>query len=492
MMNVSMPMSETGKSDTDPGNEVGGHTVGHGQSPMVRASTARDVSAAVSAAESAFAHWAATPASERRDLLYDAAAVVESRVDEFADAMASETGGTRAWAAANVKVAAGNMRLAAGMAQLPIGDLLSTDRAGEWSLAVRQPVGVVAAITPWNAPLILSVRGVVVPLAVGNTVVLRPSEEAPITSGLFLAEALRDAGLPDGVLNVVVNELPDAPQVIEALIADPRVRRVNFTGSTRVGRIIGALAGKHLKPALLELGGKNPAIVCEDADIEQAASAIAYARFMNSGQICLSIDRVILHTSIAQRFTEELVERVSGLAGGSGGEAGPILAPLVNQRAVDRVTGLVADAVARGAKLVAGGTQANGRFFPPTVLADVTPEMRIYHEEAFGPVACLFTVPDDEAAITLANDTEYGLTSAVFTGDGARGLAMGRRLLHGCTHINSHTIKEDAEAPIGGIKDSGYGSFGGRYGLEFFTQNRWITVPEQALPTARGSVSWPR
>lgn len=455
---------------------------GVGRFPVVRAATAEDVSGAVDAAQGAFVRWAATPASERRDLLYAAAALLEVRGEAFAQAMAAETGGAAAWAAANVRVTAGNMRLAAGMAQMPVGELVATERPGEWSFAVRQPAGVVAAITPWNAPLILCARGVMVPLALGNTVVLRPSEEAPITSGVFLAEVLRDAGLPDGVLNVVVNERADAPQVIEALVADPRVRRVNFTGSTRVGRIVGALAGKHLKPALLELGGKNPAIVCDDADIEQAASAIAYARYMNSGQICLSIDRVILHESIAQRFTDALVAKVAAVAGSDGTRPGPVMSPLVNQDAVDRVTGLVNDAVAHGAEILAGDEHADGRFFPPTVLAGVTPEMRIYREETFGPVACLFTVADDEAAIALANDTEYGLTSAVFTGDAARGLAIGRRLLHGCTHINSHTIKEDAEAPIGGLKDSGFGSFGGRYGAEFFTQTRWITVPEQTLP----------
>jgi acyl-CoA reductase-like NAD-dependent aldehyde dehydrogenase len=458
-------------------NDMAG-TTGLDLDRRFHAATAEDVRAPIDAAQEAFARWAATPAGERRDLLYAAAALLETRAGAYAEAMAAETGGATEWAAVNVKVTAGNMRLAAGMAQQPTGELVSTQRPGEWSFALRQPVGVVAAITPWNAPLILNARGIMVPLALGNTVVQRPSEDAPISSGLFLAEVLRDAGLPDGVLNVVVNEREDAPAVVEGLIADARVRRVNFTGSTQVGRIVGQLAGRHLKPALLELGGKNPAIVCDDADIEQAASAITYARYMNSGQICLSIDRVILHEAIAQPFTDALVAKVSALWRGQAGAQEPIKAPLVNDRAVERVTALVRDAVDRGATVLVGGTEADGRFFPPTVLAGVTPDMRIYHEETFGPVACLFAVPDDEAAITLANDTEYGLTSAVFTGDGARGLAIGRRLQHGCTHINSHTIKEDAEAPIGGMKDSGYGAFGGRYGADFFTQIRWITLPE--------------
>lgn len=253
-----------------------------------------------------------------------------------------------------------------------------------------------------------------------------------------------------------------------------------------MGRIVGSLAGKHLKPALLELGGKIPAIVCDDADIEEATSAIADARYMNSGQICLSVDRVILHTEIATRFTEKLVAKVATLAAGHGTGLAPILAPLVNEAAANRVAGLVQDAVQRGARILVGARQPVGLTFPPTILTNVTRDMRIYHEEVFGPVACLFTVPDDEAAITLANDTDYGLTSAVFTGNAARGLAIARRLQHGCTHINSHTIKEDAVAPIGGLKASGYGAFGGRYGADFFTQTRWITVPEfqpTPLPT---------
>ena len=450
--------------------------------PAVQAAAAEDVHAAVGSARNAFPGWAATPASQRRDLLLRAADLLESRLDDYAPYLAAETGGTPAWAAINVTATAGNLRVAAGMAQVPPGDLVSTDRPGEWSVAVRQPAGVVAAVTPWNAPLLLCARGIMVPLVTGNTVVLRPSEDAPVSSGLFLAQTLRDAGLPEGVLNVVLNQRQDAPQVIEALIAHPMVRRVNFTGSTQIGRIVGELAGKHLKPALLELGGKNPAIVCDDADVTRAASAITYSRYLNSGQICLSLDRIILQESIAARFTEECVARVAALGRGEPDAAGTVVGPLVNQRAADRVAALVQDAVDRGARVLAGGGKPRGLLVEPTVLTDVTPEMRIYHEETFGPVACLFTVPDDDAAIALANDTDYGLTSAVFTGDGARGLALARRLQHGCTHINSHTIKEDPEAPVGGLKDSGYGSFGSHYGVEFFTQVRWVTLAQQPEP----------
>jgi acyl-CoA reductase-like NAD-dependent aldehyde dehydrogenase len=450
--------------------------------PAVKAATAEHVHAAVTTAHDAFAEWASTPASRRRDVILEAADLLESRIDDYAGYLSKETGGTATWAAVNVMVTANNMRIAAGTAQLPPGELVSSDRPGEWSMAVRQPAGVVAAVTPWNAPLLLCARGIMVPLATGNAVVLRPSEDAPVSSGLFLAETLRDAGLPEGVLNVVLNDRADAPQVIEALIADPLVRRVNFTGSTQVGRIVAEIAGRHLKPTLLELGGKNPAIVCDDADIAQAASAITYARYMNSGQICLSLDRIILHESIAARFTDEFVARVAALRAGEPDAAGTVVGPLVNQRAADRVGELIEDAVAHGATVLAGGGKPDGRLVQPTVLTGVTPQMRIYHEETFGPVACLFTVPDDAAAIELANDTEYGLTSAVFTGDGARGLAIARRLEHGCTHINSHTIKEDPEAPIGGVKDSGYGSFGGHYGVEFFTQVRWLTLAEQPDP----------
>jgi acyl-CoA reductase-like NAD-dependent aldehyde dehydrogenase len=446
--------------------------------PVVRAAGPDDVRRAVAAAHEAFAGWSVRPPSSRRDLMYAAAEVLEQRAERFTRYMARETGGTAEWAAANVWVAAGKIRHAASAALWLTGELFPSDVAGEWSMAVRQPVGVIATMVPWNAPLMLAARAVMVSLAAGNSVVLRASEDAPITSGLFIAEVLRDAGLPDGVLQVLLNTRDDAPQVVETLVADPRVRRVSFTGSTAVGRIIGQLAGKHLKPALLELGGKNPAIVCDDADLDHAASAIVYAKYMNSGQICLSFDRIIMHEAIAPGLTDRLVARVRTLACGQPEQPGTVVGPLVNERAAQRVAELVRDAVELGARALVGGGAADGRFYPPTVLDGVTNEMRIYEEETFGPVACLFTVADDDQAIALANDTDYGLTSAVFTSAGPRALRIARQLRHGSTHINSHTLKEDPQAPTGAMNDSGYGIYGARQEFEFVTQTRWLTAHE--------------
>ncbi|MFJ3405908.1 aldehyde dehydrogenase family protein [Promicromonospora sp. NPDC090134] len=438
-----------------------------------------DVTLAVDAADAAFAWWAATAPSTRRALLNHAADLLESRLEEFTTAMLAETAGTRTWAAFNVSMSAELIRQAATMATTPTGSLLATDVPGQWSLAVREPAGPVAAFVPWNGPLILCARAVAVALATGNPVVIRPSEDAPVTSGLFLAQVLTDAGLPDGVVNTVTNDRADAPGVVQALVADPRIRRVNFTGSTGVGRIVGAAAGQHLKPAILELGGKNPILVLADADLDHAANGVTTAKFMNSGQICMCVDRVIVHQDIAEDFTTRFVEKVRALGQGDPDSPTTTVGPLINARAAERVAGLVADAVAKGARVLVGGGSPDGAFYPATVLSDITPEMRIYGEEVFGPVATIFTVPDDEAALTLANDTDYGLSSAVYTENATRGLAIARRLRHGAVHINNHSVSDEPQAPVGGVKDSGYGHFGSQWGADFFTETRWITIADR-------------
>jgi acyl-CoA reductase-like NAD-dependent aldehyde dehydrogenase len=393
--------------------------------------------------------------------------------------MASETGGTYGWSLFNVGLAAGMLREAGSLTTTPIGEVLATNNPDALSFAVRQPAGVVAAFAPWNAPLILGVRAVATPLAVGNTVVVKASENAPLTAALFLADILREAGLPPGVLNVITNAPQDAAQIAEALIGDRRVRRVNFTGSTGVGRQIGELAARHLTPALLELGGKNSVIVLEDADLEYAVDAVAFGAYLNSGQICMSADRVLVHRAVAAEFTARLAEKAAGLAAGDPTNPGTIIGPLISRGAAQRVAGLVDEATGQGAKVSVGGGEPDGAVYPATVLSSVEPGMRIYSEEIFGPVCTVLTVDGADHAIAVANDSPYGLTAGVITNDLGAGLAVARRLDTGIVHVNDQSVDDEPQVPFGGVKESGYGRFGGRAGVEAFTEQRWITIQQR-------------
>ena len=442
----------------------------------VAAAGPEDVTRAVEAAERALPAWSALSPSARRAIFLKAAAVFESRVDEAVALMAAEVGGAAPWARFNAGLAANMLREAAAAISQPLGEVLTTDTPGQLSYAVREPMGVVAAFAPWNAPLILGIRSIAVPLAVGNTAVLKPSEDAPIGSGLFLADVFRDAGLPDGVLNVITNAREDAALVAETLIADPRVRVVNFTGSTNVGRIIGTLAAQHLKPAVLELGGKNSLLVLDDADIDYAVDAAAFGAFHNAGQVCMSTDRVLVHRSIAEEFTAKLAAKVASLPHGDPADAATIVGPLINERGARHVADLVAEAVADGARLRTGGGEPDGTRFTATVLDNITPQMRIYREEIFGPAVTVITVDSDDEAVAIANDTEYGLSVGVITEDNRRGLALTRRIHTGVAHVGNQTIDDEAQAPFGGVKSTGYGRFGGRWGIEAFTDTRWVTI----------------
>jgi acyl-CoA reductase-like NAD-dependent aldehyde dehydrogenase len=343
----------------------------------------------------------------------------------------------------------------------------------------------VGAISPWNAPLVLGIRSIAIPLAVGNTVVMKPSEDAPFTCGLLLADVLADAGLPAGALNVVTNDPADAGDVVAALIADPRVRAVNFTGSTNVGRIIGVQAAQHLKPAVLELGGKNPLIILEDADLDLAVDAAVFGAFVNSGQICMSTDRIIIDERLAAEFTTRFVERVGGLAVGDPDDPATIVGPLINKRGAERVSKLIADAAAKGARLLTGDGAIhgpNGTLVSPVVLTDVSTEMDIFASEIFGPATVIHPVASTEAAIRLANDTEYGLTGGVISRDLGAALDVASRVRSGIVHINDQGIGDEPMAPFGGVKDSGYGKFGGTAGIESFTELRWVTIQHNGRP----------
>jgi acyl-CoA reductase-like NAD-dependent aldehyde dehydrogenase len=445
----------------------------------VAAAGAEDITRAVDAAQAAFPEWAAFSPFARRKVFLTAADLLESRGEQAAEIMAGEAGGTRPWAYFNVALAANMFREAAAAITAPRGEVLTAQEEGALGLAVREPVGVVAAFSPWNAPVILGVRSVAAPLAAGNTVVMKPSEDAPLACGLFIADILRDAGLPDGVLNVVTNAPADAAEVAEALIADPRVRVVNFTGSTNVGRIIGTHAAKHLKPAVLELGGKNSIIVLDDADVDYAVDAAAFGVFMNSGQICMSGDRILVHESLAEEFTRKFAAKVAALPSGNPAEPTTVIGPLVTPAAAQRVAALVKDAVARGATVVTGGGEPDGAVHPATVLTGVPKDADLYYAEAFGPLCVIDTFADDDQAVALANDTDNGLTCGIITENGTHGLTLARRIRTGIVHVGDQSVADEPQAPFGGFKSSGYGRFGGRWGVEAFSNTRWVTLATQ-------------
>ncbi|WP_053735478.1 aldehyde dehydrogenase family protein [Nocardia sp. NRRL S-836] len=436
---------------------------------VVAAGGPADVTRAVDAAQEAFARWSGTSPSTRRAVLLRAADLLEARAPEVVRLMAAEVGGVAGWAGFNVGLAANVLRESAAAVTQPVGEVLTTETEGQLSMAIREPLGVVAAFAPWNAPIILSTRAVAAPIAAGNTVVLKPSEDAPIAAGLFIAGVLHEAGLPAGVLNVVTNAPADAAAVATALISDPRVRAVNFTGSTEVGRTIGTLAAQHLKPAVLELGGKNALLVLDDADLGHAVDAATFGSFHNSGQICMSTDRVLVHRSIAEEFTARLAAKVASLPHGDPADPGTVFGPVINPRAAARVSALVEEAVAAGARR---RTEGDG----PTVLDRVTPDMRIFREEIFGPAVVVVPVADDDEAVAIANDTEHGLTAGILTEDTRRGLALARRIRTGIVHVGNQTVDDEPQAPFGGVKSSGYGRFGGRWGVEAFSATRWVTI----------------
>jgi acyl-CoA reductase-like NAD-dependent aldehyde dehydrogenase len=327
--------------------------------------------------------------------------------------------------------------------------------------------------------VILGVRAIAMPLACGNTVVLKASEMCPATHRL-IGTIMREAGLPQGVINVVTNAPSDAPKVVETLIAHPAVRRINFTGSTRVGRIVAETAARYLKPVLLELGGKAPMIILDDADIDEAVKAAAFGCYANMGQICMSTERIIVDESVADEFVAKLATKAGSLPQGDP-RGHVILGSLVTREAVERNRELLEDAVEKGARVAAGG-EINGTVISATLLDHVTPAMRVYSEESFGPVKPVVRVSGVEEAIRVANDTEYGLSASVFSRDISRALSVAKRIQSGICHINAPTVHDEGQMPFGGTKASGYGRFGGKAAIDEFTELRWITIQTGAHP----------
>ena len=435
--------------------------------------TPEDVAKAAGAARKFQSDWFAMPYEERAAIFRKAAALVDANADELATWIMRETGAIRPKADVELQMASGILNMSSAMLTSPNGLVLPSN-TGRMSFARRMPLGVVGVISPFNFPLILSIRAVSPALATGNTVVLKPDMQTAVSGGMLIARLFEEAGLPEGALQV----LPGGPEVGRALCEDPNIAMIAFTGSTAVGRQVGELCGKHLKKVSLELGGKNTLIVLDDADLDVAASNVAFGAWLHQGQICMATGRVLAHKKIADSLVEKLVEKANHLPVGDPMSGQVALGPIINERQVQKIQSIVDESVAAGVELKAGGSH-DKLFYKPTVLYGAKPGMRAFDEEIFGPVASVTAVADDEEAIGLANQTDYGLSAAIISRSIARALAIGNRLNTGLLHINDQTVNDEPHIPFGGRGASGNGtSIGGPSNWDEFTQWQWVTIKD--------------
>lgn len=440
-----------------------------------------DLQDAISAAHRAFADWSALHFHERANYLLKIAHEWEKRREDIVEATRGEGGGWFGKGMFEVSYVAEVFRAAAAMTYGAIGEVLPSEY-GKISMAIRRPMGVVSVISPWNFPGVLTSRGFAFPLAAGNTIVLKPSEETPYTGGLVFAEVLDAAGVPPGVFNVVTCSRENVGAIGDELIENPHVKGISFTGSTAIGRTIAARAGAHLKKFCVELGGKDALIVLDDADMDRATAAANFGSFMHQGQICMSVEKILVQERVYDEFLKQFVSRAAKLkVGDPTKDPDNVIGPLINDKQVGIVRGQLEDALAKGATAVLGGG-IQGRIVEPTILTGVTPDMLIYQNETFGPVVPVIPFRSDEEAAAIANDTEYGLSSGVITGDEQRGLALAQRLETGMCHINCSPVNDEPHVPFGGSKASGVGRHGGRWSMETFTETRWITLDRGGRP----------
>ncbi len=445
------------------------------------AASPADALAAVDSASAAFATWSQTGPSERRAIMLKAADVMERRTPDLIASMGSEVGAAPAWAGFNGFLTANLLREAAGLATQIQGETIPTDKPGTLSMTVRTPAGVVFSMAPWNGAGVLAARAIAYPIVCGNTVVFRGSEYSPRSHEL-ISEVFHEAGLPAGVLNFITTATEDADEVVKAIIAHKAVRRINFTGSTRIGRIIAERAAHELKPCLLELGGKAPLVVLDDADIDGAVNAAVFGSFMYQGQICMSTERFVVDQSVADEFVAKFAARAGQLvAGDPTSDPSCIIGPMINPDNGPRLNAMIDDAVAKGADVVVGGP-ADGAAMPATIVDHVTADMDIYDTETFGPITTVVRVSGAEEAVRVANDTEYGLAAAVFGRDTQRAYGVALRIDAGHVHVNGATVQNEAQAPYGGMKNSGYGRFDGRAVINEFTDLRWLTIEPSDQP----------
>lgn len=444
---------------------------------LMRCATADSADIAKASRDAALAQpgWAALGPRQRAAIFRKAADVAEQSFEELALYVARETGAALFKGQHEVREAIVLLHQAAGLLSQAHGVVLPSE-AGRLSYARRQPHGVVGVISPFNFPLVLSIRSVAPALAAGNAVVLKPDPQTPVSGGFLIARLFEVAGLPKGLLQV----LPGAADAGEALCRDPNVRMIAFTGSTGAGRKVAEVAGRNLKKVALELGGKNPLIILEDADLDLAARNAGWGAWLHQGQICMATGLILAHESIAEELTRKLVEKARALTVGNAAQGEAALGPLINQRQLKRVHDIVSDSVRAGARLEAGG-EHDRLFYQATVLSGVKPGMRAFDEEVFGPVATVVSFATDDEAVELANRTEYGLAAAIISPSVGRAMAIGERLQCGMLHINDQTVADECINPFGGRGASGNGgSVGGPADWDEYTQWQWVTVKDKA------------
>uniref|UniRef100_UPI00403F246E aldehyde dehydrogenase family protein n=1 Tax=Ornithinibacillus sp. FSL M8-0202 TaxID=2921616 RepID=UPI00403F246E len=441
----------------------------------IKGASKEDLDRAFKSAKEAQQEWEAKLPDEKRTILEKAAQIFTERKEEVIDWLVKESGSTRIKAEIEWGGTVATLKEAASFPYRVTGSILPSNVPGKENRIYRSAKGVVTVICPWNFPLVLTMRSVAPAIATGNSVVLKPASSTPITSGFLIADILEQAGLPKGVLNVIVGK---GSEIGDDIVEHPISKLVSFTGSTEVGRRIGEIAGRTLKDVALELGGNNVLIVLNDADIERAAEAAAFGAYLHQGQICMSLNRVVVDASIYDNFVDVFKEKVSQLKAGDPSDPETAVGPLINQSEVKRILKEIENSEAQGAKVVIGG-QAEGNVLYPTILKDVTNDMPVAQNEMFGPVSSVIKAKDEQDAIRIANDSPYGLSGAVFSGDINHGVKVAKQIETGMIHVNDQSVNEEAHVAFGGEKGSGVGRFGGEWAIEKFTTVKWISVQEE-------------
>jgi acyl-CoA reductase-like NAD-dependent aldehyde dehydrogenase len=443
----------------------------------VQSAGTAEVDAAFRAAKQTSASWAKTNPLVRRDLLLNAARIISERQEEFIDWLTKETGSTYLKGVIEVQQAHDILVEASSFPTRMHGLTIPSTVDGKETYVYRKPLGVVSLISPWNFPLYLSMRTIAPALAVGNTMVVKPAAQSLVTGGTIIAKLLEEAGFPAGVFNVIVG---NSGLIGDYFTAHPTSKMVSFTGSTPVGIGVGRITGESLKKSALELGGNNAFIVLDDADVDKAVEGAIFGRFLHQGQVCMATNRILVHETIYEEFKTKFVAHARQLPYGDPGDKNTVIGPLIDQKALKRILGMIAESVAQGA-IVETGNQAEGNVLQPTVLSGITTDMPIFKDEIFGPAVGILPFATDDEAIALANATNFGLSGAVHTRDIYRGMQLARQVETGMIHINDQSANDEVHTPFGGEKSSGTGRFGGEFILEELTTVQWVSVAREPL-----------